>query len=48
MQEIGLGDSIPSTVFFDDKGNVAGKIMGQAHKKDVFNRIEQLLAHQGK
>src|SRR5262249_45266864 len=47
MQQMGLGDSVPSTLFFDEKGNVAGKIVGQANKKDVLSRIERLLAHQG-
>src|SRR5258708_6614852 len=47
MQQIGLGDSLPSTVFFDDKGNEVGKIIGQARKKDVLDRIEQMLARRG-
>jgi cytochrome c biogenesis protein CcmG, thiol:disulfide interchange protein DsbE len=47
MQQIGLGDSVPSTVFIDEGGNLAGKIVGQADKKDVLARIEKLLAHPG-
>jgi peroxiredoxin len=47
MQQMGLGDSVPSTVFIDEKGNLAGKIVGQADKKDLQGRIEKLLAHQG-
>ena len=47
MQQLGLGDSVPSTLFFDQNGNLAGKIVGQANKKDVLGRIERLLAHQG-
>ena len=45
MQQMGLGDSIPSTIFFDENGNAVAKIKGQAHKKDVFSNIEQLLNH---
>ena len=47
MQQMGLGDSVPSTLFFDENGNLAGKIVGQANKKDVLGRIEKLLVHQG-
>jgi len=44
MKQLGLSDTIPSTVFFDDQGNIAGKIVGQAHKKDLMNRLDKLLA----
>lgn len=48
MRELGLGEAVPSTLFFDPDGNVAGKILGQAKKKDVIHRIEWLLGnHQG-
>ena len=47
MKQMGLGDSVPSTLFLDENGNVSGKISGQARKKDVFTRIEQLLDHSG-
>jgi thiol-disulfide isomerase/thioredoxin len=45
MRQLGLGESIPSTIFFDENGNPVAKIKGQAHKKDVFSNIEQLLNH---
>lgn len=49
MREVGLGDAIPSTLFLDADGNVAGKIQGQARRKDVLHRIEWLLGnHEGK
>jgi len=43
MKQLGLSDTIPSTVFFDEQGNIAGKIVGQAKKKDLINRLDQLL-----
>lgn len=46
MRELGLGDGLPSTVFFDADGNIAGRILGQAQKKDVQRRIEWLLGNQ--
>ena len=45
MRSVGLGDSIPSTLFLDTDGNVAGKIQGQAKKKDVVHRVEWLLGN---
>jgi peroxiredoxin len=45
MRDLGLGEAVPSTVFFDPDGNVAGKILGQAKKKDVMHRIEWLLGN---
>jgi len=47
MQQMGLGDAVPSTVFFDENGNAVARIKGQAHKRDVFSNIEQLLNHTG-
>jgi thiol-disulfide isomerase/thioredoxin len=46
MHELGLGESIPSTVFLDAEGNVVGKIEGQAKKKDVSRQLEALLGKQ--
>lgn len=45
MHELGLGESIPSTIFLDAEGNVAGKIVGQAKRKDVMHRVEWLLGN---
>lgn|SRR5215471_3370108 len=44
MKQFGLSNTVPSTVFLDEEGNVVDKIVGQAKKKDVVTRIEQLLA----
>jgi peroxiredoxin len=46
MRELGLGETIPSTVFLDTDGNIAGKVLGQAKKKDVLHRLEWLLGNQ--
>ena len=46
MKQFGLGETLPSTIFLDAQGNFAGKIEGQAHKKDLLNRIEKLLSHE--
>ncbi len=44
MHELGLGESIPSTVFLDADGNLVDKIQGQAKRKDVLHRLDTLLA----
>jgi len=44
MKRIGLGEMVPSTLFLDRDGTVAGKIRGQAPKKDVLRRLEWLLS----
>jgi thiol-disulfide isomerase/thioredoxin len=44
MHELGLGESIPSTVFLDADGNLVDKIQGQAKRKDVLHRLDVLLA----
>jgi cytochrome c biogenesis protein CcmG/thiol:disulfide interchange protein DsbE len=46
MKQFGLGETLPSTIFLDAQGNFAGKIEGQARKKDLLNRIEKLLSHE--
>jgi thiol-disulfide isomerase/thioredoxin len=43
MRHVGLGEMVPSTLFVDRDGSVAGKILGQATKKDVVPRLEWLL-----
>jgi peroxiredoxin len=43
MEQFGLGDTVPSTIFLDAQGKIAGKIEGMARKKDLLNRIERLL-----
>ena len=43
MKRIGLGEMVPSTLFIDRDGMVAGKILGLAGKKDVVRLVEWLL-----
>jgi len=43
MKLVGLGEMVPSTLFLDRDGTVAGKILGQAPRKEVFRRVEWLL-----
>jgi peroxiredoxin len=43
MKRVGLGEAVPSTLFVDRDGTVAGRILGQAGKKDILSRIEWLL-----
>jgi thiol-disulfide isomerase/thioredoxin len=39
----GMGDGLPSTVFFDTEGRVFARIFGEVKKKDVFERVEWML-----
>ena len=43
MKRVGLGELVPSTLFLDKNGTVAGKIFGQAPRKEVFRRVDWLL-----
>ena len=43
MKRVGLGEMVPSTLFLDRDGTVAGKILGQASEKDILPRVEWLL-----
>jgi peroxiredoxin len=43
MRQFGLDEIVPSTVFVDRDGTVAARIIGQAKRKDVMERIEWLL-----
>jgi thiol-disulfide isomerase/thioredoxin len=43
MKRTGLGEMVPSTLFLDRDGTVAGKILGQASKKEVLRRVDWLL-----
>ncbi|MBI3895845.1 MAG: TlpA family protein disulfide reductase [Acidobacteria bacterium] len=49
LELFGLGDALPSTVFLDPEGRIIYRILGEAKKKDVFQRVEWLLGdHKGK
>ena len=37
------GESLPATVFLDAEGHIFSRILGEAKKKNVFQRVEWLL-----
>ena len=43
MHQFGLGDTLPSTVFLDERGNVMAKISGQATRKEILQRLEVMV-----
>jgi thiol-disulfide isomerase/thioredoxin len=43
MERLGLGDVIPATLIVDQKGEVVGRIMGEAKDEDVRTRLDWLL-----
>ena len=43
MTLFGIGETLPGTVIIDQQGNAFGRILGEARKKEVFERIEWLL-----
>ena len=43
MKRIGLGELVPSTLFLDKDGTIAGKILGQAPRKEVLRRVDWLI-----
>jgi len=43
MKRTCLVEMVPSTLFLDRDGTVAGKILGQAPKKEVLRRVDWLL-----
>jgi len=43
LGEFGLGEAVPATAFIDGQGRVVFQIVGQAHKREVFERIEWML-----
>ena len=49
LQQFGMGEGLPGTVFLDSEGRIFARILGEAKKRDVFERVEWLLGlHQGK
>jgi len=43
MTAFGMGESLPGTVFIDQQGMVFSRILGEARKKEVVERVEHLL-----
>ncbi len=49
LHELQLGDVVPATVVLDDKGEVIGRIEGEARERDLRSRLDWLLGgRQGK
>ena len=43
LERFGLSQALPATVFIDREGNVFSRILGEAKKRDVQDRVEWLL-----
>lgn len=43
LQQFGLGEAVPATVFLDPEGRIVARILGQAKKREVLERVEWLL-----
>lgn len=43
MTAFGMGESLPGTIFIDQQGRVVGRILGEARKKEVTERVEWML-----
>ena len=46
MERLGLGDVIPATLIVDQKGEIVGRIMGEARDEDIRTRLDWLLGGQ--
>lgn len=45
LDKLGLGQAIPATAFFDQDGNLVGRVLGVLRKDDLEHRIEWLLGN---
>ena len=45
LAQFGLGEGLPSTVFLDPEGRIFARILGEAKKGDIFQRVEWLLGN---
>jgi len=45
LAQLGLGQAIPATAFFDQNGNLVGRVLGVLRKDDLEHRIEWLLGN---
>jgi len=45
LEQLGLGQAIPATAFFDRDGNLVGRVLGVLRKDDVEHRIEWLVGN---
>jgi len=43
LELFGLGQALPATVFVDKEGNIFSRILGEAKKRDIRERVDWLL-----
>lgn len=43
MQQFGIGEAIPATVFVNREGQIVSRVLGEAKKRDIVDRVEWLL-----
>ena len=43
LQQFGMEEALPGTVFLDSEGRIFARILGEAKKRDVFARVDWLL-----
>ena len=43
LERFGLGEAVPATAFFDERGNLAGRVLGQLNKKRLQKRVRWML-----
>lgn len=43
MTAFGMGESLPGTIFIDQQGRVMGRILGEARRREVTERVEWML-----
>ncbi|HWZ51185.1 MAG TPA: TlpA disulfide reductase family protein [Granulicella sp.] len=43
LERVGLGNILPGTLILDQKGEVIGRIMGEARESDIRSRLDWLL-----
>ena len=46
LEKLGLGQAVPATAFFDQEGNLTGRVLGELHKEAFEHRIEWMLGNQ--
>ena len=48
MQQLGLGETIPATAFFDQDGKLVARVLGELSKSDLQHRLDWMLGkHHG-
>lgn len=45
LEKLKLGQAVPDTVFFDQEGNLVGRVLGELRKDTLEHRLEWLLGN---